>query len=41
MRKGGLMILAALAMSFCFAFLFEFFLKIVLPGGVFGLNIPW
>ena len=41
MRKAGLMVLAALAMSLCFAFLFEFFLKIVLPGGVFGLNIPW
>ena len=41
MRNAVLMIGSGLAMSICFAFLFEFFLRIVLPGGVFGLNIPW
>jgi putative tricarboxylic transport membrane protein len=33
--------LVALAMSFVFAFIFEKFLNVVLPGGMFGLNIPW
>lgn len=32
---------AAIVISISFAFLFEFFLKIVLPGGILGLNIPW
>lgn len=31
----------SLIVSFLFAYLFEVFLKIVLPGGVFRLNIPW
>ncbi|MEM9629207.1 MAG: tripartite tricarboxylate transporter TctB family protein [Pseudomonadota bacterium] len=41
MRRMVLMVISALAMSLFFAFMFEFFLKIVLPGGVFRLNIPW
>ena len=41
MRRLIVMIVAAVAMSLFFSFLFEFFLKIVLPGGVFRLNIPW
>ena len=41
MRRLVLMIAAAIAMSVFFSFLFEFFLKIVLPGGIFRLNIPW
>lgn len=35
------MVTAALSMSFVFAFIFEKFLNVVLPGGVFRLNIPW
>ena len=31
----------ALIISFSFAYAFEVFLKVVLPGGIFGLNIPW
>lgn len=41
MRRPLLMVISAFAMSLIFAFMFEFFLKIVLPGGVFRLNIPW
>ena len=41
MRRSLSMMIAALTMSLFFAFMFEFFLKIVLPGGVFRLNIPW
>ena len=40
-RQIGRLIVAALAMSFGFAFIFEKFLNVVLPGGMFGLNIPW
>ncbi|WP_305984756.1 tripartite tricarboxylate transporter TctB family protein [Roseibium sp. MMSF_3544] len=40
-RQIGKMLVAALAMSFGFAFVFERFLNVVLPGGVFNLNIPW
>jgi len=40
-RKLSILVVSALSISFAFAFLFEFFLKIVLPGGVFALNIPW
>ena len=40
-RQIGRLIPAALAMSFALAFIFEKFLNVVLPGGVFGLNIPW
>ena len=31
----------SLAVAFLVAFLFEKYLKVVLPGGVFSLNIPW
>ena len=41
MRRPVLMMVSALAMSLFFAFMFEVFLKIVLPGGVLRLNIPW
>ncbi len=41
MRRWWVMIVAAVALSLGFAFLFEFFLKIVLPGGIFRLNISW
>ena len=34
-------VFVSVVVSFVFAFLFEVFLKIVLPGGIFGLNIPW
>lgn len=40
-RKPHLLVAVSLGISFVFAFLFEFFLTIVLPGGYFGLNIPW
>ncbi len=40
-RQFGKMLLAALIMSFGFAFIFEKFLNVVLPGGVLSLNIPW
>ncbi|WP_298937635.1 tripartite tricarboxylate transporter TctB family protein [uncultured Ruegeria sp.] len=33
--------LVALTMSFVFAFIFEKFLNVVLPGGIFSLNIAW
>ena len=35
------LLVAALLMSFAFAFTFEKFLNVVLPGGIFRLNIPW
>ena len=46
MILGGLrrpleIILVSFAVSFFLAFVFEVFLKIVLPGGIFALNIPW
>lgn len=40
-RQIGRLIIAAIAMSFGFAFIFEKFLNVVLPGGMFGLNIAW
>lgn len=40
-RQIGRLLLAALVMSFVFAYLFEKILNVVLPGGVLGLNIPW
>jgi putative tricarboxylic transport membrane protein len=40
-RQIGKLFVVALAMSFSFAFIFEKFLNVVLPGGTFGLNIPW
>lgn len=32
---------AALVMAFAFAYIFEKILNVVLPGGIFALNIPW
>lgn len=33
--------LIAVLIAFVHAYAFEVFLKVVLPGGIFGLNIPW
>lgn len=41
MRNPVTMLLAGLGISFSLAYFFEAYLKIVLPGGIFGLNIPW
>ena len=40
-RKPVQTVTFSLAVAFLIAFLFEKYLKIVLPGGVFSLNIPW
>ena len=40
-RKPFQTVLFSLVAAFLIAFLFEKYLKIVLPGGVFSLNIPW
>lgn len=40
-RNIGKLLSVALVMAFSFAFVFENFLSVVLPGGVFRLNIPW
>ncbi len=40
-RSYWKLIIAALAISFLSAYLFETVLNVVLPGGVFHLNIPW
>ena len=40
-RQWGQMILASLAISFGMAWFFESQLDVVLPGGIFNLNIPW
>lgn len=40
-RNIGFVIGLALVMSFVLAFIFEKILNVVLPGGMFGLNIPW
>ncbi len=40
-RKWVYMILFSLISSFTVAFAFEFLLNVVLPGGIFRLNIPW
>nr|WP_306267798.1 tripartite tricarboxylate transporter TctB family protein [Pararhizobium sp. IMCC3301] len=34
-------VLIALVISFGLAYFFEAHLKVVLPGGIYGLNIPW
>ena len=34
-------LLISFGVSLLFAYLFEVFLKVVLPGGIFRLNIPW
>lgn len=40
--KNYLKLLAvALVMAFAFAYIFENILNVVLPGGIFALNIPW
>ncbi len=41
LRKPVEIVLVGVGVSFVLAFMFEFFLKIVLPGGIFGLNILW
>lgn len=46
MVLGGLrrpleILAVGVGVSFLLAFVFEVFLKIVLPGGIFALNIPW
>jgi putative tricarboxylic transport membrane protein len=40
-RNLFMALIYGLAISFGFAFLFEVFLNIVLPGGIWRLNIPW
>lgn len=40
-RSPLTLIALGFSISIVFAFLFEYFLKIVLPGGIFALNIPW
>lgn len=40
-RNPARVLIASLTMSFGLAFIFEVFLNVVLPGGVFGMNIPW
>ncbi|MDB6178216.1 tripartite tricarboxylate transporter TctB family protein [Paracoccus sp. Z330] len=40
-RPGLRLVLVALGMAFGLAFIFEKILSVVLPGGTFGLNIPW
>ena len=40
--RGPLEIVSAgVIISIVLAFFFEFYLKIVLPGGVFGIHMPW
>lgn len=40
-RKWGRMIFSSIITAMVLAFVFEALLKIVLPGGLFRLNIPW
>ena len=40
-RSAGRILAVALGMAFVMAFAFEKILNVVLPGGIFGLNIPW
>ncbi|MCF7944233.1 MAG: tripartite tricarboxylate transporter TctB family protein [Spirochaetia bacterium] len=40
-RKWQMMLLFGVLSSLAVAFIFEVFLKIVLPGGIFSINIPW
>lgn len=40
-RKPVPTLLFSLAIAFLIAFLFEKYLKIVLPGGIYSMNIPW
>lgn len=41
MRRPLEIVLAGAIISLVLAFFFEFYLTIVLPGGVFGLHMPW
>lgn len=41
LRRPFEIVLVGLGVSLMLAFMFEVFLKIVLPGGIFALNIPW
>ncbi len=41
LRKPVQIVLTSIITTFLLAFVFESFLKIVLPGGIFKLNIPW
>lgn len=40
-RSVKSVLVAGIGIATALAFLFEYFLKIVLPGGIFALNIPW
>ncbi len=40
-RQALKLVLAALVMAFVFAYIFEKFLNVVLPGGIFSINLPW
>ena len=40
-RHWGRVIVSSIVFAFVLAFVFEVLLKIVLPGGIFRLNIPW
>ncbi len=40
-RSVGTLLGAALAVAFVAAFVFEKFLSVVLPGGMFALHMPW
>ncbi len=41
LRKPVQIVLSSFITTFILAFVFESFLKIVLPGGIFRLNMPW
>ncbi len=41
MRIALVTIAVSVVIAFVLAFAFEVFLKVVLPGGIFALNIPW
>ena len=41
MRDYIAIAVSAVSISLVLAFLFENFLNVVLPGGIFHLNIPW
>lgn len=40
-RQALKLVVVALVMAFVFAYIFEKFLNVVLPGGIFALNLPW
>jgi hypothetical protein len=41
LRRPVMIVASALVIAFGLAYFFEVYLKVVLPGGVFHLNIPW